>query len=78
MTITLHAPVYSRHGVWFAYAHALDHTNPAQPFSIKTRIKARLSWPEAMQQAHKLLADIDDELMEEVHASRATRRQVTS
>lgn len=32
------------------------------------------SWPEAMQAAYKLLADLDLELMDEVHASRASRR----
>lgn len=32
------------------------------------------SHPEAMQAAYKLMADLDAELMNEVHASRATRR----
>lgn len=31
------------------------------------------SWPEAMQAAYKLLADLDAELMNEVHASRSSR-----
>lgn len=32
------------------------------------------SWPEAMQAAYKMLSDLDERLMNEVHASRSTRR----
>lgn len=39
-------------------------------------IDAAPSWPEAMQLAYKLRADIERELMDEVHASRASRRDV--
>lgn len=35
------------------------------------------SWPEAMQAAYKLRADIDAELMNAVHENRASRRQET-
>ena len=76
MSLSLRARVYKspRSGTWFAYAHAVNHTNPARPFSFKPRIAAMPSQPEAMQWAYKLLADIDDELMDEVFESRASRR----
>ena len=35
------------------------------------------SHPEAMQAAYKAIVDLEEQLMDEVHASRASRRQET-
>ncbi|MFT4232274.1 MAG: hypothetical protein QM606_05800 [Leucobacter sp.] len=41
----------------------------------RARLERAASWPEAMQAAQKLRADLDAELMAEVHESRAQRRE---
>lgn len=41
---------------------------------VKLLPRFAFSWPEAMQEAHARLAELDRALMDEVHASRASRR----
>lgn len=57
--------------VWCAKAYANDGTLKTPPTA---RSAIADSWPEAMQAAYKLRADLDAELMTEVHANRAARR----
>lgn len=75
MTTTIKARVYqvtpepeSLHREWNIHI-----SHPTRP---RTQILGWApSWPEAMQKAYKMLADLDAELMDEVHASRASRRE---
>lgn len=55
-----------------------------QPWLASISINGRTQWhlltaagsqPEAMQMAYKLLRDLEQQLMDEVHASRASRRE---
>lgn len=54
---------------WIASAMAVDTGRVLQVQTLRAH-----SWPEAMQLAYKLRAEVDTELMNEVHASRARRR----
>lgn len=63
--------------------HPLGYDRHAEPWIASVSMDGQIrwhsltpaaSWPEAMQAAYKMLADLDAELMNEVHASRATRR----
>lgn len=60
------------HPFWFAHARATDSETGA--IVAMRSSDPQHSHPEAMQAAYKLLADLDAELMTEVHASRASRR----
>lgn len=64
----LHANIYRdrRTGSW-----CVDIDDPDSTCSWQF---VRPSWPEAMQAAHKAVAFLDQMLMDEVHASRAHRR----
>lgn len=60
-------------GRWLAYAALAEET--AQTYSlIASATRIAESHPEALQAAYKLRADLERELMDEVHASRASRR----
>ncbi len=78
MTTTIRARVRRRFEV-----HPLGHDRFAEPWLAIlfindlphfTRKASAGSHPEAMQAAYKLIADAERELMDEVHASRASRR----
>lgn len=56
-------------GTWIASAFVLDGT-----LIRRVLRKFQPSHPEALQWAYKLRNDLDLELMDEVHASRASRR----
>ncbi|KKI19658.1 MULTISPECIES: hypothetical protein [unclassified Leucobacter] len=57
---------------WYALAWIEDPEEPDR--TSLTRIAYGASWPEAMQQAQVLRTELHDRLMDEVHASRASRR----
>lgn len=78
MTITLRARVIAPNKLsnipankWAVTCHARGPSGQI----VAGQMRTTDSWPEAMQQAYKLLNDLDAELMAEVHASRATRRE---
>lgn len=60
---------------WIAAATALDVFDTGH--QSRSRAAYAPSWPEAMQAAYKLLADLDRELMDEIHASRSSRRKAS-
>lgn len=76
MTITIRAKVTctknmpEMSGSYVACAAVSDSAGR----TTRAVIETAESWPEAMQAAYKLMADLDRELMDEVHASRASRR----
>lgn len=59
---------------WFAHARATI-TNDDEIILAGRSSSICYSHPEAMQAAYKLLADLEAELMDEVHASLASRRE---
>ncbi|WP_024357811.1 hypothetical protein [Leucobacter chironomi] len=78
MTIKLHATVRRRFEV-----HPLGYDRGFSPWIARAyingvpqyrRTATAESHPEAVQAAYKLLADLDRDLMAEVHESRASRR----
>lgn len=76
MTITIRAAVWhlpTQPRQWVARATARKGALLIDPDA--SRLAIRESWPEAMQAAYKMIADLDRELMDEVHASRASRRE---
>lgn len=74
MTITIRASVrQGSGGAWFAHARAFDRSDGYRIIAGRSSDMC-YSHPEAMQAAYKLMADLDRELMDEVHASRASRR----
>lgn len=81
MTTTIRARVHRRFEV-----HPLGHDRFAEPWLARlfinglphftrTASASAGSHPEAMQAAYKLIADAERELMDEVHTSRASRRE---
>jgi len=81
MTITVRAkirkmpPTMPGDPLWYVMIH------PTPWFVDYGPIPWRSVWahshPEAMQAAYKGIADLEEQLMDEVHASRASRRQET-
>lgn len=67
MTTTLRAKVQRSRigGAWLATVYINDRPEDSN---------ICYSWPEALQQAHAMLASLDRVLMAEVHASRSRRR----
>lgn len=79
MTTILRARVIrAAPGAWFAHARATPTTGRPDEPSILRSSSMLASHPEAMQAAYKIIADLDRELTDEVHASRATRRKATT
>lgn len=80
MTRTLRAKVMripKTTGLWLAFAAARDTAGQIvinADDELVLREEFTHSHPEAMQAAYKLLADLEAELMAEVHDSRASRR----
>lgn len=76
MTTTISAKVFRRPLSHHSSPWLVDVIATSEDQIISLRYEAANSWPEAMQLAYKHRADIEAELMDEVHASRATRRDV--
>lgn len=83
MTTTLHARVRRMEIVprdpmacWIAVAYI---TEDGELFVFKNRLAQRhrytYSWHEAMLWAYRLRADLERDLMDEIHESRSSRRQ---
>lgn len=78
---TVHAKVKRKYR---AYKHRLPWLTVAwihdtdlltgKPINIRHRFADAPTWHDAMQAAQQLRADLERELMDEVHASRASRR----
>lgn len=64
-------------GRWYAHAYSLPFVYVPAVGEVPEwhELESAASWPEAMQAAYKLLADLDAALVNDVYASRATRRQ---
>lgn len=79
MTTTIKAEVRKRRGQWYALAYTTPLVNVPYLGDVPEMSDSRgaNSWPEAMQQAQVLRANLDDALMDQVHESRARRRTVT-
>ncbi|WP_449279635.1 hypothetical protein [Leucobacter sp. GX0328] len=60
---------------WAAVARPVGEDNMPSGGIDEALMTAHHSWPEAMLDAYRLLHNLDAELMDDVHASRATRRE---
>ena len=79
-TPTVHAKVRrwaldGQPDAWLAMAWVLDTDQATSlPIARLHRHASAYTWPEAMQEAQVLRAELKRELMDEVHASRSNRR----
>ncbi|MGO2139841.1 MAG: hypothetical protein ACTH30_05465 [Leucobacter sp.] len=75
MSIEIRAKVKRHNGNWSSCAYSLS-TDQATglPIANHHKFSADRSWAEAMQSAYLMLAALEQQLMDEVHASRASRR----
>lgn len=76
MTTKIRAEVRKRNGHWYALAYTTPLVTVPYLGEVPELSDSRpaASWPEAMQQAQVLRANLDDTLMDGVHESRAIRR----
>ena len=58
-------------GQWIAEAEATD----LDGYLVTSKARHAYSWPEAMQQAHKLIRDIDRELLDAIYEERVQSRE---